>query len=183
MQFALDISASSLDIDAAQQRHDEAVSLGVTPDQLSEVVTLLASIGVHTFFEGARMIDLASPGSAERGAFDPERQEIWDRHVGDRRYWIPMKEEIPGFLEALLWTSPDSFTAFITFVGVPFKSRHVDTLSKELISMAADASVSHRYLPGMRMHLRTSVLMGANRTMILEALAIGAASSSHIGVH
>ena len=182
LRFALDISATTLDVDGARDQFDDAVSLGATVDQLHEIVTLMAAIGVHSFFEGSRLIALSAGPLEDRGRFDPARQELWDRHIGDRRYWIPMREEIPGFLESLLWVSPESFRAFIDFAGLPFQTRHVDTLTKEIIGMASDASVSHRYLPGMRMHLRTALRMGAGSRAIREALDIAAASSPLVGV-
>lgn len=182
LRFALDVSATTLDVAAAADRFGDAIHSGATPDQLQEIVTLQAAIGVHSFFEGSRIVALSAGPLASRGPFDPARQELWDRHIGDRRYWIAMREEIPGFLESLLWVSPEAFRAFIDFAGLPYRTGHVDTLTKELIGMASDASVSHRYLPGMRMHLRTALRMGAGSIAIREALDIAAASSPPVGV-
>lgn len=182
LRFALDVSATSLDVDSAQREHDAAKELGATEDQLAEIVALMAAIGVHSFFVGSTMVAASAGPLADRGPFDPARQELWDRHVGDRRYWNPMREEIPGFLESLLWTSPAGFEGFMEFAGLSFRTLHVDTVTKEIISMAADASVSHRYLPGMRMHLRTAARMGASRTALTEALQIAASSHPLVGV-
>ena len=74
------------------------------------------------------------------------------------------------------------FVAFIEFVGVPFRSRNVSTVTKEIISMAADACPAHQYLPGMRMHLRNALRMGAGRKAIEHAMRIAGESPGHVGV-
>lgn len=182
LRFALSASATSLDTDGAREHSLAARRAGATSEQLQEIVTLISSIGVHAFFESTRLLAAQGGAPEDRGAFDEQRQGLWDRHIGARKYWTSMREEIPGFLEALLWLSPEAFDAFIEYVGLPFRSRHVDTLTKEIISMAADAATSHRYLPGMRMHLRNAVHMGAGRRAIEQALRIAAASPAAVGV-
>jgi hypothetical protein len=48
--------------------------------------------------------------------------------------------------------------------------------------MAGDATPSHRYLPGMRLHLANAVRRGAGRTAILHALDLAAEAPAHPGV-
>jgi alkylhydroperoxidase/carboxymuconolactone decarboxylase family protein YurZ len=65
---------------------------------------------------------------------------------------------------------------------VPWKSGHLPVLTKELISMAADASPTHRYLPGMRLHLANAIRLGAGRAAIAQVLDIAAAAPGHSGI-
>ncbi|MEV1131895.1 hypothetical protein [Agromyces sp. NPDC049794] len=182
LQFGLNASATVLDTAAARRWAERTLALGASPEQLHEIVTLMSSIGVHAFFESTRLAAALTEPAGGRGAFDPDRQALWDRHIGERRYWTAMREEIPGFLEALLWMDPDAFVGFLDFAGLPFRAGRVETLTKEIISMAADASSAHRYLPGMRMHLRNAVSMGCGARAIRQALEIAAESSEHVGV-
>lgn len=180
--FALSATATSLDMEEARRRSRAARTHGATTAQLQEIVTLVTGVGVHAFFEASRMLAAQDMDLESRGPFDPERQEIWDTWVGERAYWTAMQEEIPGFLESLLWLSPTDFVAFLEYVAVPFRSRHVDTLTKELIGMASDACRSHCYLPGMRMHLRNALGMGAGERAIRQALQIAAHSAAATGI-
>ena len=179
LQFAVNASATVLDTVAARKWAERTLALGATPEQLHEIVTLMSSIGVHAFFESTRLAAALTEPVGGRGAFDPDRQDLWDRHIGERRYWTAMREEIPGFLEALLWMDPDAFVGFLDFAGIPFRAGRVDTLTKEIISMAGDAATAHRYLPGMRMHLRNAVSRGCGAKGIRPALDIAAGSTEH----
>ncbi|OZE96797.1 hypothetical protein CH300_27905 [Rhodococcus sp. 15-1154-1] len=182
IQFALRATSSSLDTLGSRRWAERAVAAGATFDQLHEIVTLQSSVGVHAFFESSRA--LASAARPEGGwpPLDEQRQHLWDKHIGGTKYWTTMQEEIPGFLESLLRMSPEAFEGFITYCGLPFRAQLVPNITKELISMASDAATAHRYLPGMRMHLRNAVRMGAGRAAIDHALRLGAESPSFIGV-
>lgn len=179
---ALHASAMALDSAGAAATMRRALAAGATRAQLQEVLALVSGMGVHAYFDNARTLaELAAP-TGGWGDFDAERQEIWDRRIGSSRSWTTMREEIPGFLESLLWLSPADFEGFLDYVGAPFRSRAVSTLTKELIGMAADACPAHVYLPGMRMHLRNARRLGAGRLAITHTMRIAAASPRMVGV-
>lgn len=182
LNYALRVCGSALDVEGASEWQRRALDAGVTTDELHEIVTLMSAIGVHTFFEASRALALASRPPGGWPPFDEHRQQLWDRYVGSRKYWTSMEQEIDGFLEALLRMSPEVFEAFISYVGIPFRSGLVSNLTMELISMAADACPAHQYLPGMRMHLRNAVHGGAGRRAIEHTMRIAAQSPSHVGV-
>ena len=46
--------------------------------------------------------------------------------------------------------------------------------------MAVDATPTHRYLPGMRLHLRNALKLGAGRAAVRRALEIAAEASAHL---
>lgn len=178
--LALRASAMTQDTAGTRQWMERALLAGVTREQIHEAVTLVSGMGVHAFFEASRI--LSDLSSADHEPFDARRQALWDRYVGTSSYWDTMREEIPGFLEALLQMSPESFEAFFEYCAVPYRSRHLTTLQKELIGIAADASPAHHYLPGMRMHIRNALKLGAGRLAIEGVLAIGAAAPAPHGV-
>ncbi len=102
--------------------------------------------------------------------------------MGSDRYWDAMENEVPGFLDALLRLSPEAFEAFFVYCAVPWKTSALSTLTKELISMAVDAAPTHRYAPGMRLHLANALRLGAGKAAILQALDIAAQAPPHRGV-
>lgn len=182
IDFALHASPMAMDTAGARDRMERALAAGATAEQLQEVLALVSGMGAHAYFDNARTLARLTEPEVGRGAFDAERQEIWDRRIGESGYWTTMHEEIPGFLEALLWLSPSGFVSFLDYVGAPFRTRAVPTLTKELIGMAADACPAHVYLPGMRMHLRNAVEMGAGQAAVWHTMRIAAASPGMVGV-
>ena len=77
---------------------------------------------------------------------------------------------------------PEAYEAFFAYCAVPWRTGAVRGRVKELMSMACDATPTHRYLPGMRLHLGNAVALGYGRTAILHALDIAAAAPAHPGV-
>lgn len=180
--FAVRISVTTLDAAGAAVHAQAALRAGATPIQLREVVFLVSGLGVHSLFEGLRLTQPTperSDGVTER---DAHREALWETWVGTDRYWQGFEREVPGFLPGLLEASPDGFDAFFRYCAVPWKSGHLPALAKELIAMACDATPTHRYLPGMRLHLRNALKLGAGQAMLLGALELAASAPAHPGV-
>ena len=157
-----------------------ARAAGATPAQMQEVIALVSALGVHSLMVSAPVI-LAAAGTAG----DPltsEQQALWSRHVGDDPYWRAFEAEVPGFLDALLRTAPALFEGFFAYCAIPWTTRHVPALTKELVAIACDVCPTHRFGPGLRLHIRNALKLGAGRTAILETLAIAATATEHLGV-
>ncbi len=180
LAFAVRISVTTLDTAGAKVHAQRAMAAGATTAQLHEVVLLVSGLGVHSLFEGTRLVhELSTAAPAER---DTQRQALWDQWVGQDRYWQSFERAVPGFLDALLQASPAGFDAFFRYCAVPWKEPQLPPLAKELIAMATDATPTHRFLPGMRLHLRNALRLGAGRSAVLEALEIAAQAPAHPGV-
>jgi alkylhydroperoxidase/carboxymuconolactone decarboxylase family protein YurZ len=178
-------AVTTMDVEGTRLWAGRALDLGASPEQVHEVLALVSGLGVHTFFEGSRQLmgllaDRGDPLAAEPA--DNPRRELWDRYVGTDAYWARLEGEIPGFLDALNRLSPHAFEAFFQYCSLPRKTKALRSLTKELISIAADASPTHRYLPGMRLHVLNALDLGAGRLAILRALSIAAESPEHHGV-
>lgn len=178
-------SAANLDNDGIERYTSAALDAGATGAQVHEVLVLVSGLGVHTLMEGSRRVArlLSERGDPAIAApHDDRRKALWAQYVGSSGYWDGMESEVPGFLDALLRLSPEAFQAFFEYCAVPWKSRALDKASKELISIAVDATPNHRYLPGMRLHLANAIALGVGSAAILEALAIAAGVPPHPGV-
>lgn len=187
--FGVRASVSTLDMASCEPFIQEALRSGATADQLHEALVLVSGLGVHSLMEGsARLARLAaeSASGAASGAaaaeLSDEQRRLWQTYVGDNPYWQGVEAQTPGFLKGLLQMSPAAFEAFFVYCAVPWKSRHLLPLTKELISIAVDASTTHRYMPGLRLHLANALKLGAGRKAILETLAIAAHAPPHSGV-
>jgi alkylhydroperoxidase/carboxymuconolactone decarboxylase family protein YurZ len=156
-----------------------ARTAGASTEQIQEIISLVSGLGVHSLMVSAT---LALDASENARPFDTEQQQLWTRYVGDDPYWKGFDTELPGFLEALLRVSPAAFRGFFDYCAIPWATRHVRAVTKELAAMACDANPGHRFGPGFRLHLRNAIQLGAGRKAVLDSLRIAAATPEHIGV-
>jgi alkylhydroperoxidase/carboxymuconolactone decarboxylase family protein YurZ len=183
IELAVRGAVTALDVDGIRAATGLALDAGATADQIHETLVLVSGLGVHTLMEGSRQVAevLAQRGRALPRP-DQARIELRELHQGTDPYWDGMEREVPGFLDALLRLSPEAYEAFFAYCAVPWRTRALPGRSKELISMATDATPTHRYLPGMRLHLTNAVRLGLGRAAVLAALQIAAAAPAHPGV-
>jgi alkylhydroperoxidase/carboxymuconolactone decarboxylase family protein YurZ len=160
-----------------------AVAAGATTEQLAETTALVSGLGVHSLMAAAPLIlrSARRRGELAEAALDPARQALWDETVGGSRYWEPFERELPGFLDALVRLSPAMFRAFMDYCAVPWRGVAVSALTKELVSLAVDATPGHRFRPGFRLHLEHAIARGAGRRAIEETLDLAAACPPHDG--
>ncbi len=88
---------------------------------------------------------------------------------------VPPSDATQKFLEA----DPDFFEHYIGFSGHPWKTGVLPPKVKEFIYIAIDASVTHLYERGIRLHMRRALELGATREELLEVLEL----VSVLGIH
>lgn len=177
VKLAVCTSVASLDRSAVDCAIGEAFDSGVDVAQLQEILALVSGLGVHSLMVAAsRLLEEAqSRGQLDAGlALDSERQALWDRFVRHDPYWDGFSKQLPGFLDALLRLSPDLFLGFMNYCALPWKSRAVAAVVKELAAIACDATPTHIFWPGLKLHTANAIKLGAGRRAILQAIDIGA---------
>lgn len=176
-------AVTSLDRDALEMAIDAALASGATIEQVQEAISLVSGLGVHSLMMSFAPLAARAraAGAIDDAPLDKDRQALWDRHVGGDPFWAGFETELPGFLDAMLRLSPDQFVAFFDYCAVPWKSGTIRARCKELIALASDATPTHRFLPGFRLHLRNALSLGAGRAAILETLDLAAAAPPHRG--
>lgn len=185
VNLALRASPSVLDVNGIEQYTRLLLDAGATAAQVHETLVLVSGLGVHTLMAGSPVVAAVlqeRSALAMDAPLDSRQQELWSTYVGDDPFWDSMEKEIPGFLQSLLRQSPDAFEAFFQYCAVPWKTAALRAYIKELISLAVDASPTHRFLPGLRLHLKNAIQLGVGRQAILQTLAIAAAAPEHEGV-
>ena len=184
IDLGIKAAVTSLDIAALDDAIAAALSAGATHQQVQEIIALVSGLGVHSLMTSARQLleKSAAMDDSLRGPLSAEQQALWAQYIGKDSYWISFEEEVPGFLDALLRLSPDLFRSFHDYCAIPWKSGTVPAFIKELAAMATDATPTHRFLPGMRLHLRNALKLGAGGKAVVEALDIAAAAPGHSGV-
>lgn len=178
---------TALDLATMRRAIADALDGGVSPEHVVEVQTLVAAIGVHALHEGVRELreELLARGGddiASIGALDEARVELRTTYTGESTYWDRLEHELPGFLDGLLNVSPHAYAAFFEFCAVPWRHGDLPALTKELVYLAIDATPTHRYGPGFRLHLANCLHLGASRAQVLTTLDIAARAPRHHGV-
>ena len=102
----------------------------------------------------------------------PRQQEIKDKFVQARGYWAESWGQ-------LLELDPDFFEAYSNYSSKPWVKGVLPPKVKELIYIAIDASCTHLYHKGIRIHIRNALKHGATREEILEVLEL----ISVLGIH
>jgi alkylhydroperoxidase/carboxymuconolactone decarboxylase family protein YurZ len=185
IELGVRITATTLDLDGARAAAARALDSGASADEVHEVLVLVSAIGVHTLMAGSRMVLELLDGRGDAAAVAPRderRARLWAERVGDSGFWAALDAETPGFLRALLQLSPDAFEAYFDYCAVPWRTGALSPLRKELISLATDATASHRFLPGLRLHTVAALRYGAGARQVRGALDIAAAAPRHEGV-
>lgn len=174
IKLGLACSVTAMNQQTIDTAIDQAFAVGATPIQAQEMVSVVAGLGVHSLMVSATSIleSAMRNGFDIAGPFNDDEQRLWDAKIGTDPFWTSMEQELPGFLHAMLRLSPDQFIAFFDFCAVPWKTRSVSARVKELAAMACDATPSHRFLPGFRLHFFNAVNLGAGRKAVKECLAL-----------
>jgi alkylhydroperoxidase/carboxymuconolactone decarboxylase family protein YurZ len=184
LKLALASSVTVLDAKAMEGSMRDALAAGATATQLHEVLALVSGLGVHTLMVGSPLLARVLQESGDTTIAAPRdsaRTALWQAKVGDDPFWAHMEREVPGFLDNLLRLSPPAFEAFFQYCAVPWATRSVRAVHKELIAMAVDATPSHRFLPGFRLHLGNALALGAGRREVESVLDLAAAAPDHQG--
>ncbi len=102
-----------------------------------------------------------------------------DRKAKIRQDFIDARGYWSRAWDPLLDIAPDYFEAYSKLSSVPWKTGTLPAKIKELLYIAIDSSITHMYEPGLRVHIRNALKLGATRDEIMEVYEL----TSSIGVH
>ncbi|CAM4062983.1 carboxymuconolactone decarboxylase family protein [Kibdelosporangium persicum] len=173
--IAADAAATHLYTPGIRQHIRAALAFGATKEEIMEVLELTSTLGIHAANIGVPLLleVLEEEGLRTGPAPLDERQEkLKAEFTENRGYWH-------SFWDGLLELDPDLFEAYTEFSSVPWRTGVLSPKVKELIYTAFDASATHLYVPGLKLHIRNAVRYGATKEEIMEVLEI----VSVIGIH
>jgi alkylhydroperoxidase/carboxymuconolactone decarboxylase family protein YurZ len=173
--IAADAAATHLYEPGIRQHVRAALDLGATAAELMEVLELTSTLGIHACNIGVPLLTevLAEEGKRDGPAPLSERQlELKAEFTANRGYWHE-------FWNELLELDPELFAAYVRFSSVPWQTGVLEPKVKEFVYIAFDAAATHLYAPGLKLHMRNALRLGATASEILEVLEI----VSVIGIH
>lgn len=173
--IAADAAATHLYEPGIRQHIAAALRHGATPAEIMEVLELTSTLGIHACNIGVPLlIEVLEEEGVRQGPspLDERQQRLKAEFTANRGYWHE-------FWEGILELAPDLFEAYVEFSSVPWKTGTLEPKVKEMVYVAFDASATHLYVPGLKLHLRNAVRLGATQEELTEVLAI----VSVIGIH
>lgn len=165
------LATTRLDRNGAADAIQRARSVGATDQQLSDTLAVSSVLGMHTLTVGIPLLEV-SDVDADHPSDD--RRELLERYVGTDRYWERFERQLPGVLDGLLASSPELFESFFEYSAIPWRRRHLKPALIELMYVAIDVAPSHRYVPGLRLHIRNALDCGATHGELIETFALAA---------
>ncbi|WP_171064711.1 carboxymuconolactone decarboxylase family protein [Actinomadura soli] len=144
-----------------------ALDHGATREEIMETFQLTAVLGIHAASTGFPLLrDLAPP--SDDGV---DREAIKAEFVRRRGYWDAAWEDV-------LQRAPAFFAAYLNFSAIPWRRGVLEPKVKELIYIAIDASATHLFTDGLKVHIDNAIGHGATPDEIVAVLEI----ASTIGI-
>jgi len=173
--IAADAAATHLYEPGIRQHVRAALDLGASAAEVMEVLELTSTLGIHACNIGVPLlIEVLTEEGVRTGAasLTPHQERLKAEFAASRGYWHE-------FWDGLLELDPELFAAYLDFSALPWRTGVLDPKVKELVYIAFDAAATHLYVPGLKLHMRNAVRLGAAAAEIVEVLEI----VSVIGIH
>lgn len=173
--IAADAAATHLYAPGIVRHIEAALAHGASRSEVMEVLELTSTLGIHAANIGVPiLLEVLQEAGLRLGPkpFDARQERLKAEFTEARGYWHE-------FWAGILELDPDFFAAYIDFSSVPWRSGVLEPKVKELIYCAFDASATHLYVPGLKLHMKNAIGYGATAAEIMEVLEI----VSVIGIH
>ena len=136
---------------------------GAAKGEIVEVLQLVSVVGIHSATTGLPIAFEIFDGEDEAPA--PGHDALRESFAAKRGYW----NEI---LESLLRASPAFLESYTAFSSVPWREGSLTARLKELVYVAMNASASHLFEPGLKIHIANARGHGASLAEIVTTLQL-----------
>ena len=173
--LAASAAATHLFQPGIQAHLQTAIQHGATREELTEVLELISTVGIHASNVGVPvLLEVLEEEGLRSGPapLDARRESLKASFIENRGYWH-------ASWEGLLEVDPELFDAYVEFSSVPWRTGVLEPKVKELMYCAFDAAATHLYVPGLKLHMRNALRYGATKEELMEMLEV----VSVIGIH
>lgn len=164
--LAVDAAATRLYETGIREHVSSALAHGATAAELQEVFQLTAVLGIHAVSVG---VPVLRAKAAERGVRPQpptaREEELAAEFERIRGYWDPGWQDV-------LELDPDYFEAYLDYSAVPWRTGVLEPKVKELVYIAINASATHMFEPGLRIHIENALGHQATVPEIMEVFEI-----------
>jgi alkylhydroperoxidase/carboxymuconolactone decarboxylase family protein YurZ len=162
---ALNAACTNLNPDGTRRHIRAALNAGATREQILTILKMASVMSIHSCSLGAPILleeakAVGAKAAPKNAAPTPASDKM--RAVGQWNVaWDPFVELDP------VWTDEFMATAVAIYGNGTFTPKEV-----ELLSIALDASYTHKYAPGTRRHIKGALKAGATMEEIMEVLKL-----------
>lgn len=175
IHITADANATHMYAPGVQQHIRRALELGATQQEVMEVLECASTVGIHAMTVGVpTLLEVLEEEGLRSGprAYDARQEELKAEFTSSRGYWDDLWA---GVLEL----DPDFFEAYLNFSSLPWRNGVLEPKVREFVYITFDASATHMYVPGLKLHIRNALRYGATEQELMELLEI----VSTIGMH
>lgn len=168
IHIAVSATTTHLFVPGIRHHVRRALDLGASVAEIMEVLELSSAIGIHAAQVGVPLLLEALAEEGKRQDFPPLtdlQSDLKSKFVAARGYWH-------SFWDDFLAVDPEMFEAYTEFSAVPWRSGTLNPKVKEFVYCALNASTTHLYAPGLKMHMTNAIRLGATRDELMEVLEI-----------
>ncbi|WP_433260988.1 carboxymuconolactone decarboxylase family protein [Actinosynnema sp. CS-041913] len=154
--IAVNASATHLHVPGLRRHIRRALAEGADAAEIMAVLQLTSVVGVHAVAVGVPML-------GEQGGIT--RPDLKAEFIARRGYWDPVWEQV-------LALDPGYFAAYLEFSSAPWRGDTLGPKVRELVYVAIDASATHMYAPGLKVHIDNARAHGATTAEIMAVLEV-----------
>ena len=177
--IAIDASTTHLYLRGLRLHMATALQYGASREELMGVLQIVSLLGAHTMTVGVPIlmeelqktgVALDGHGAGQRAGFD--QASLKARFVAANGYW-------DDCCESLCKLSPAYMNAYCSYIETARGTSALDPKTQEFILLSISAATTHLHEPGMRLHVRRAIELGATPAELMEVLQL----SSALGIH
>jgi len=158
----LNASCTTLDAAAVRRHIRAALAAGATRDEVLFVIKCATVVSVHALSVAAPILVQETEGTTDEPDANPTPSCDAMRAAGQwNDAWDPFLHLDPHWTELFMTSGASIYGTDL------FSPREI-----ELLSIALDASVTHLYTPGIRLHIQGALTAGATPAEILTVLEL-----------
>jgi alkylhydroperoxidase/carboxymuconolactone decarboxylase family protein YurZ len=169
--FAMHASATALNMEAIKRHIERALAAGATKQDIVDVLIAIVGLANHALYASVPVLEqewqAAGRPAPAVNALDPELEAAKKKFTEIRGFWNsdrdPIARQMPEYFRALTELSIESW-----------QHGSLTRKEREFICIAIDCTVTHTYPPGLRIHIRNAIDLGATREEILEIFQLAA---------
>ncbi|ARK29722.1 carboxymuconolactone decarboxylase family protein [Halalkalibacter krulwichiae] len=172
--IAIDVATTHLYEPGTKVHMQNAIKYGATKEEIMEVFELTSVLGIHSCTVGVPILvdELREKGVEISEELTEKQKKLKEQFINERGYWSELWDQ-------LLVLNDRYFEAYLNLSAVPWKKGTIDPKIKEFIYIAINASTTHLYEPGIRIHIKNALNLGATKDEIMEVFQL----ISVLGIH
>ena len=167
LSIALSASPTHLYEQATKQHIEHALHLGATKEEIAEVLKVVSILGVHTCAVGIPLM-MEHFREDHLPPYTPQQEARKQKFIDTMGYWNDFRDDI-------LRMDEEFFDAYYEFLTTPIRRGILEPKVIEFIYIAIDASTTHLFESGIKVHLKNAIQYGATQGELFEVLQLTSA--------